>query len=67
MSPLFRSPFASRTAAPTASVGGGTVTAPVPATPAVPAAPTATGIHDVFVARQPIFDAKDRLYAYELL
>ena len=67
MSPLFRSPFASRTAAPTASVAGGTVTAPVPATPPVPAAPTATGIHDVFVARQPIFDAKDRLFAYELL
>jgi c-di-GMP phosphodiesterase len=72
---FFRSPFASRAAAPTASPAGGTltapaaasVTAPVPATPAAPAAPVAAGIHDVFVARQPIFDANDRLFAYELL
>lgn len=35
--------------------------------PAAPAASDASGIHDVFVARQPIFDERDRLFAYELL
>ncbi|GLC25403.1 EAL and HDOD domain-containing protein [Roseisolibacter agri] len=35
---------------------------------AATAAPAeASGIHDVFVARQPIFDERDRLFAYELL
>ena len=32
-----------------------------------PPAASAGGIHDVFVARQPIFGADDRLFAYELL
>ena len=54
--------------------------APTPAGPDAPASGVATadaaqapgaggpvGIHDVFVARQPIFDAQDRLFAYELL
>lgn len=35
--------------------------------PAAATASDATGIHDVFVARQPIFDERDRLFAYELL
>jgi hypothetical protein len=30
-------------------------------------ATTRAAIHDVFVARQPIFDAQSRLFAYELL
>lgn len=42
-------------------------TPPAPAAPAAPAPGVPVGIHDVFVARQPIFDAADRLYAYELL
>ena len=50
-------------------------TAAAPSAPAVaaerpsPAAEPATpaSIRDVFVARQPIFDDHDRLYAYELL
>jgi EAL and modified HD-GYP domain-containing signal transduction protein len=48
-------------AAPVASArsGGTAVAAPPGSDPA--------GIHDVFVARQPIFDERDRLYAYELL
>jgi EAL and modified HD-GYP domain-containing signal transduction protein len=32
-----------------------------------PAGVATEGVHDVFVARQPIFDARDRLFAYELL
>ncbi|GJG86546.1 hypothetical protein tb265_17270 [Gemmatimonadetes bacterium T265] len=43
----------------------------VPAPPAAPAHTAAAdgvgGIHDVFVARQPIFGEDDRLFAYELL
>ena len=39
-------------------------TLPLPGTPPVDGP---AGIHDVFVARQPIFDAAERLYAYELL
>jgi EAL and modified HD-GYP domain-containing signal transduction protein len=45
----------------TVSAGGTAVAAPAPQ----PTAPG--GIHDVFVARQPIFDERDRLFAYELL
>ena len=49
---------------------------PAPAAPAAavppppstaPGADPAQSIRDVFVARQPIFDGGDRLFAYELL
>ncbi len=73
MSPLFS--FSSKSSA---TPSAGPSTAPAPAAPVSAAAPataaTATvasadvsGIHDVFVARQPIFDERDRLFAYELL
>jgi EAL and modified HD-GYP domain-containing signal transduction protein len=72
MSTFLRNVFR-RADAPTPDTGA-------PATSATPAAPgtangTAngaaaageSGIHDVFVARQPIFDERDKLFAYELL
>jgi EAL and modified HD-GYP domain-containing signal transduction protein len=40
---------------------------PAAAPESTPAVETQASIRDVFVARQPIFDDNDRLYAYELL
>jgi EAL and modified HD-GYP domain-containing signal transduction protein len=67
-------PTPATAAVPAASAASGTSTAP--ALRVLPggggAGPRAAGgdaaaIHDVFVARQPIFDAQSRLFAYELL
>ena len=74
MSPLFSfSPNARRAAESPASPpvdapATAAASAPVSAAATATAAPAeASGIHDVFVARQPIFDERDRLFAYELL
>ncbi|MDF1503746.1 EAL domain-containing protein [Roseisolibacter sp. H3M3-2] len=55
--------------APKAPAALAAAPAPASAPTAVATAPAAdpAGIHDVFVARQPIFDERDRLFAYELL
>ena len=54
---------------PSAPPASAAPVAPV-VTPPAAAAPSATargGIHDVFVGRQPIFDEREQLFAYELL
>ena len=65
MSTLTR-PAAATPAAPTLRVVPGGATAGG-AAGAATGGGDATAIHDVFVARQPIFDAQSRLFAYELL
>ncbi|MGZ8379657.1 MAG: EAL and HDOD domain-containing protein [Gemmatirosa sp.] len=72
MSLISRFSSSGRQAPSAATVGAvASATAAAPETPAAAAASAAaadaSGIRDVFVARQPIFDERDRLFAYELL
>jgi EAL and modified HD-GYP domain-containing signal transduction protein len=56
-----------REQAPAAPAGPAPTSASAPAQPPAAEPPDAASIRDVFVARQPIFDERDRLFAYELL